>query len=148
MVEEPQPRIWPPPSRIWTKINWQDGSIFRPFDMSKANSKISCVVKLSVNLSRGCFFPCIRRCFCLRGCFEHVCDSVAVDSVIYPYMLWSSVPCGLALAYCRGYFARVVQGKKALVDGEGGGRGSEPRNKEPKPQPSQAKHPPCFPTKT
>ncbi len=99
--------------------------------MSKANSKISCavvkeqrVVKLSVNLSCGCFFPLIRRCFCLRGCFEHVCDSVAVDSVIYPYMLWISAPCGLALAYCRVTLLVLYKKKKALVDGKGEGWGA------------------------
>lgn len=69
------------------------GWIFSPFVTSQPNSKIPCVVmkeqkvvKLSADLSWGCFFP-IPRCFYLGGCFEHVCDTVAVDSVIYPYML-------------------------------------------------------------
>lgn len=65
------------------KICWQDLSVFCPFDVSKANSKISCateneqkVEKLSVNLSRGRFFPPVFLTF-----FQHVCDSIAVDSV-------------------------------------------------------------------
>lgn len=112
---------------------------FCPFDMSKANSKISCVV---VKEQRGCKVICkfvsrmisypptpIWRCFCLRGCFEHVCDSVAVDSVIYPYMLWSRVPCGLALAYCSVTLLVLYKEKKSTCRWGGRGMGSEPRNK-------------------
>lgn len=67
-----------------------------------------------------------------EAALKHACDSVAVDSVIYPYTLWSSAPCGLALAYCRVTLLMLYKEKKkrkALVDGEGEGRGASQRNK-------------------
>ncbi len=97
---------------------------FCPFDMSKANSKISCVVvkeqrvvKLSVNLSRGCFFPPVRGVSVSEVALKHVCDSVVVDSVIYPYMLWSSAPRGLALAYWRVTLLVLYKEKNAILLG-------------------------------
>lgn len=49
----------------------------------------------------------------------NVCDSIAVDSVIYLNTLWSSAPRGLALAYRSATLLVLYKEKKALVDGEG-----------------------------
>lgn len=70
------------------------------------------------------FFPPFRGVSVSKVALKHVCDSVAVDSVIYLYMLWSSAPCGLALAYCRVTLLVLYKEQKALVDGEGDGWGA------------------------
>lgn len=67
------------------------------------------VIKLSLNLSGGYFFPHIWRGFCLRGCFEHICSSSFCNLSVHAveqHTLW------LGISILLGYFAHVVQENK------------------------------------